>query len=136
VPETPRRAERSSGWFRRHFWAPCQSTECIGETLQLAKRVGPNRIAHFGRLVGARTLLLGGLAFVVFGPIYWTGWYTRTVSFDPGSFIVIVILIVMAIPIMIYAWREVRQLPRDFPVHADPPTELGGGTSTAASAEN
>lgn len=96
----------------------------FGETLQLAKRVGPNRIAHFGRLVGARTLLYGGLAFVVFGPIYWSGWYNRNVTFDPGSFIVILILVGMAVPIMIYTWREVRTLPAEFPTHLpapDPP---------------
>lgn len=87
----------------------------FGETLQIAKRVGPNRIAHFGRLVGARTLLYGGLAFVAFGPLYWSGWYSHNFAFDAGSFIVIVILILMAIPIMVYTWREVQRLPRDFP---------------------
>jgi len=107
----------------------------FGETLQLAKRVGPNRIAHFGRLVGARTLLLGGLAFIAFGPIYWTGWYDRNVSLDPGSFIVIVILIVMAVPTMIYTWREVRKLPRDFPVNVGTATEPGGGAARVSSAE-
>ncbi len=96
----------------------------FGETLQIAKRVGPNRIAHFGRLVGARTLLLGGIAFIVFGPIYWTGWYAANVAFDAGSFIVIVILVLMAVPTMVYTWFEVRKLPRDFPSALDlPPTE-------------
>ena len=87
----------------------------FGETLQIAKRVGPNRIAQFGRLVGARTLLLGGIAFIVFGPIYWTGWYNSNVAFDAGSFIVILILIGMAVPTMVYTWREVQKLPRHFP---------------------
>jgi hypothetical protein len=93
----------------------------FGETLQIAKRVGPNRIAHFGRLVGARTLVCGGLAFVAFGPLYWSGWYNNNVAFDAGSFIVVVILILMAVPIMIYTWREVQKLPREFPPDA---TEL------------
>jgi hypothetical protein len=87
----------------------------FGETLQVAKRVGPNRIAHFGRLVGARTLVFGGIAFMVFGPLYWSGWYNANVGFDAGSFIVIVILVLMAVPIMIYTWREVQKLPREFP---------------------
>ena len=87
----------------------------FGETLQVAKRAGPNRIAHFGRLVGARTLLLGGIAFIVFGPIYWTGWYNANVAFDAGSFIVVLILVVLAVPTMVYTWREVQKLPRQFP---------------------
>ncbi len=89
----------------------------FGETLQVAKRFGPNRIAQFGRLVGARTLLLGGLAFLVFGPLYWSGWYSANVAFDAGSFIVILILVVLAIPTMIYTWREVQRLPRELPRH-------------------
>jgi hypothetical protein len=99
----------------------------FGETLQISKRVGPNRIAHFGRLVGARTLFVGGLAFVAFGPIYWSGWRTNNVTFDPGQFIVILILVVMAVPIMVLTWREVRKLPREFPTQASP-TPLEPGT--------
>ena len=98
----------------------------FGETLQIAKRVGPNRIAHFGRLVGARTLLYGGLAFVVFGPLYWSGWYNSNFAFDAGSFIVILILVAMALPIMVYTWREVKKFPRDFPTSS---TSAGGSPS-------
>ncbi|MCI4350122.1 MAG: hypothetical protein L3K15_01215 [Thermoplasmata archaeon] len=87
----------------------------FGETLQISKRVGPNRIAHFGRLVGARTLLYGGIAFMAFSPFYWTGWYTANIQFDPGRFIVILIMIVMFVPISVFTWREVRTLPREFP---------------------
>lgn len=91
----------------------------FGETLQIAKRIGPNRIAHFGRLVGARTLLLGGIVFMVFGPLYWSGLYnTYLGNFDAGTFVVILILIVLAIPIMIYTWKQVQKLPRDFPTHS------------------
>lgn len=88
----------------------------FGETLQISKRVGPNRIANFGRLVGARTLLFGGLAFVAFGPLYWSGWYgAHLSSVDAGTLIVLLILVGMAIPIMCYTWLEVRKLPADFP---------------------
>ena len=85
----------------------------FGKTLQVAKRFGPNRIAQFGRLVGARVLLFGGLVFVAIGPLYWTGWFSANVSFDAGQFIVIVILVVIALPTMIYTWREVKKLPVD-----------------------
>ena len=87
----------------------------FGETLQIAKRAGPNRIAQFGRLVGARTLLLGGIAFIVFSPVYWTGWYDSHVAFDAGSLIVVLVLVGLAVPTMVYTWREVQKLPRDFP---------------------
>jgi sulfite exporter TauE/SafE len=87
----------------------------FGETLQISKRLGPNRIANFGRLVGARTLLYGGIALMAFSPLYWSGWYARTVRFDPGQFIVILIMIGMFLPISVWTWMQVRRLPRDFP---------------------
>jgi sulfite exporter TauE/SafE len=86
----------------------------FGETLQISKKLGPNRVAHFGRLVGARTLLYGGIAFMIFSPLYWSGWYNSNVNFDPGQLIVIVIMIAMFIPISIITWLEVRKLPREF----------------------
>jgi sulfite exporter TauE/SafE len=104
----------------------------FGETLQISKRVGPNRIAHFGRLVGARTLLYGGLAFAAFSPVYWTGWYTNNVSFDPGRFIVILIMVGMFIPISVFTWLEVRKLPREFPTHAEPVVGTSGGSKPEA----
>ncbi len=99
----------------------------FGQTLQLSRRVGPNRIAQFGRLVGARILLLGGLSFVVFSPLYWSGWYAANVGFDPGQFIVVLILVVLTVPVMAYTWREVRAYPRDFPVPGSthPPNATG-----------
>jgi ABC-type nickel/cobalt efflux system permease component RcnA len=87
----------------------------FGEALHVSKRVGPNRIANFGRLVGARTLFYGGIAFMLFSPLYWSGWYTRNVTFDPGQFIVILIMVGMFVPISVLTWREVRTLPREFP---------------------
>ena len=106
----------------------------FGETLQLSKRLGPNRIAHFGRLVGARTLLLGGLVFLAFGPIYWSGLYSQYLgSVDPGQFTVILILVVLAVPLMILTWRGVRKLPREFPwAISSPPPPLGSNPPAEA----
>jgi len=87
----------------------------FGQTLQVAKKFGPNRIAQFGRLVGARVLLFGGLVFVAFGPLYWSGWFEANVSFDAGQFIVILVLVVIAVPTMIFTWREVKRLPHHLP---------------------
>lgn len=91
----------------------------FGEALQMSKRVGPNRIAQFGRLVGARTLFVGGLLFLAFGPIYWSGVYSRYLGdVDPGQLLVLVIMVALALPVMVLTWREVRHLPRDFPREA------------------
>ena len=87
----------------------------FGQTLQVAKRFGPNRIANFGRLVGARTLLYGGILFMAVGPLYWTGWFDANVGFDVGQLIVIIILVGIALPTMLYTWREVRKLPPHLP---------------------
>jgi sulfite exporter TauE/SafE len=103
----------------------------FGETLQIAKRIGPNRIAHFGRLVGARTLLLGGIVFMIFGPLYWSGLYTTYVGgFDAGTFVVIVILVVLALPVMAYTWNQVKHLPREFPTHSLEPPRTPGEAGT------
>lgn len=84
----------------------------FGQTLQVAKRFGAARVAAFGRLVGARMLLFGGLAFIVFGPIYLLG-LAALLPFDFESIFVIVILVGVAVPIMLYTWREVARLPRE-----------------------
>jgi len=104
----------------------------FGEALQIAKRVGPNRIAQFGRLVGARTLFFGGLVFVAFGPIYWSGWYADHVGLNAGSLIVVLVLVVLAVPTMVWTWKEVARLPRDFPERIDAvPPPPGAGDPTA-----
>jgi len=98
----------------------------FGQTLQISKRVGPNRIAQFGRLAGARTLFYGGLAFALFSPLYWSGWYAANVGFDPGQFILILIMLGMFLPIGVLTWLEVRKLPRDFPGPVHPPAGHSG----------
>jgi sulfite exporter TauE/SafE len=87
----------------------------FGQTLQVAKRFGPNRIAQFGRLVGARTLLYGGIVFIVFGPVYWVGWFSMNMPFDAGQILVVAVLVGIALPTMLYTWREVRKLPPHLP---------------------
>lgn len=78
----------------------------FGQTLQVAKRFGATRIAAFGRLVGARVLLFGGLAFVILGPAYYFGFSNR-LPVDFGTFVVLLVMVGIAVPIMILTWREV-----------------------------
>ncbi len=98
----------------------------FGETLQFAKRFGANRIAAFGRLVGARVLLFGGLAFVVLGPAYYFG-YSNYVPVDFGTFIVILVMVAIALPVMVYTWREVRKMPST-PSESASESEQAGST--------
>jgi sulfite exporter TauE/SafE len=82
----------------------------FGETLHVAKRFGAHRIAVFGRLVGARVLLFGGLAFVLLGPLYIMG-VGNLLPFDFGTFIVLLVMVGIAVPTMVYTWRELGRVP-------------------------
>lgn len=81
----------------------------FGETLQIARRFGANRIASFGRLVGARVLLYGGIAFVLLGPACYFG-FSNYVPVDFGTFVVLLVMITIAIPVMVFTWREVGRV--------------------------
>lgn len=82
----------------------------FGETLQVVKRFGANRIVAFGRLVGARVLLFGGLMFVVLGPAYYFG-FGDYIPVDFGTFIVLLVMVAITLPVMLYTWREVGRSP-------------------------
>ncbi len=77
----------------------------FGSALQSSKRFGKERISIFGRLVGARVLLFGGLVFVVMGPLYYFG-FSSVIPFDFGTFIVLMVMIAIAVPTMIYTWID------------------------------
>jgi len=91
----------------------------FGETLQIAKRFGANRIATFGRLVGARVLLYGGLAFVVLGPAYYFG-FANYVPLAFGTFVVLLVMVAIAVPVMVLTWREVGKMPLETPAVEQP----------------
>src|SRR5579875_3282432 len=78
----------------------------FGQTLQIAKKFGSVRIASFGRLVGARVLLYGGIAFVVFAPMYSYGIF-NLLPVDAGTLMVVMVMVLIALPVMLYTWREV-----------------------------
>lgn len=81
----------------------------FGQTLQIAKRLGELKIATFGRLVGARVLLFGGLAFVIAGPLYYLGVFDLF-PLDIGTFMVLFILVVITVPVMFYSWKEADRI--------------------------
>ncbi|MEM0117805.1 MAG: hypothetical protein QXV32_05105 [Conexivisphaerales archaeon] len=81
----------------------------FGQSLQVARKFGSLRVAAFGRLVGARVLLFGGVAFVIFAPLYSYGVF-GLLPLDAGTLMVLLVMVVIAAPVMVYTWREVSRI--------------------------
>lgn len=78
----------------------------FGGVLGVARRFGTHRIQEFGRLVGSRVLFFGGIAFAVAGAAYILGAAVFS-PVDYGTVLVLVVLLLIAVPTMVYTWREV-----------------------------
>ena len=90
----------------------------FGGVLGVAKRWGAPRVERFGRLVGARVLLFGGIAFVLAGAALLSG-LAAGVRTDFGTVLVVLVMVVIALPVMVLTWREVR---RDLPTAVSVPS--------------
>ena len=77
----------------------------FGSALQMGQRFGAQRMKAFGRLVGARVLLFGGILFMMLGPAYYFG-MSNVVPVDFGTLIILVVMVAIAVPVMIYTWLE------------------------------
>ena len=82
----------------------------FGGSFQLARRWGAKRVETFGSLVGARSLLFGGLVFVAAGFLFFFG-IAELLPLDFGNFIVLLFMAAVIIPVMIKTWRDVRAMP-------------------------
>jgi hypothetical protein len=82
----------------------------FGGSFQLAKRWGARRVETFGSLVGARSLLYGGLVFVAAGFFFYLG-ISNSLPVDFGNLIVVIFMVAVIIPVMFKTWREVRTMP-------------------------
>src|SRR2546426_63303 len=82
----------------------------FGGVLQIAKKWGPERIQLFGTRAGARSLLYGGIIFIIAGILFRTG-IQDTIPLDFGNLIVLAFMIGAIIPVMIFTWREVKASP-------------------------
>ncbi len=80
----------------------------FGGVLQVAKRWGAERMQLFGSRVGARSLLFGGLIFVVAGLLFQFG-ITDKLPIDFGNLIVIIFMVAVIVPVMVFTWLELRQ---------------------------
>src|SRR5579875_456239 len=81
----------------------------FGGVLQVAKRWGAERIQLFGTRVGARSLLFGGIIFVIAGILFYFG-AENFLPFDFGNLIVVLFMVAVILPVMFYTWREVRNI--------------------------
>src|SRR5438046_3872085 len=81
----------------------------FGEVLQVAKRWGVERMQIFGVRVGARSLLLGGMAFIIAGLLFQLG-LAELIPVDFGNLIVLAFLVAIIIPVMVKTWKEVRTI--------------------------
>jgi hypothetical protein len=81
----------------------------FGGVLQVAKRWGAKRIQLFGTRVGARSLLFGGIIFVIAGILFYFG-AENFLPFDFGNLIVVLFMVAVILPVMFYTWREVRNI--------------------------
>ncbi|MCI4364918.1 MAG: hypothetical protein L3K10_02495 [Thermoplasmata archaeon] len=94
----------------------------FGGALDVAGRWGKRRVARFGQLVGARSLVAGGLVFVVAGALFILGFSALIEPvIDFGTLIVVFCMIGATVPIIVYTWRQVKNdRSLDLP---PPPTE-------------
>lgn len=81
----------------------------FGGVFQVARRWGVERVQLFGSRVGARSLLFGGLIFVVAGVLFNFG-VEAMLPLDFESLLVAVFMAGVVIPVMLWTWREVNQL--------------------------
>ncbi len=82
----------------------------FGGVLQIAKKWGPERIAQFGTRVGARSLLYGGIIFIIAGILFRIG-LQQVIPVDFGNLIILVFMIGVIIPVVVATWKEVKRLP-------------------------
>jgi ABC-type nickel/cobalt efflux system permease component RcnA len=82
----------------------------FGGSLQVAKKWGAKRVETFGSLVGARSLLFGGLVFIAAGFLFYFG-LNNLIPFDFGNLIVLLFMIAVIVPVMVKTWFEVKSIP-------------------------
>ena len=79
----------------------------FGGVLQIAKRWGPERVQLFGTRAGARSLLYGGIIFIIAGVLFRSG-IQDVIPLDFGNLIVLAFMIGVIVPVMIVTWKEVK----------------------------
>jgi len=78
----------------------------FGMSLRRLGSLSEQEVKQIGARTGGRTLLFGGLLFDVLGIVMLLG-ITEGIPIDLGSILIAVILLGVAVPALIYTWREV-----------------------------
>jgi hypothetical protein len=78
----------------------------FGSFLRLARGLTEAQVAQIGADTGARTLLYGGVLFVVFGACTLLGW-THWLPIEEGYVVIAIFMVAVAVPAFIYSWRRV-----------------------------
>jgi hypothetical protein len=79
----------------------------FGASLRLIRRFTPEQVAAIGSRTGARTLLYGGVLFVIAGAVTLVAW-SRGHQVELGSTLIALFLIAVAVPALILSVHEVR----------------------------
>ncbi len=75
----------------------------------LSRTVAEREIQRIGALTGTRTLLFGGLLFILFGIASLFG-IDRHLPADAGYFLITIFMIFVAVPAFIYSFKEVHSV--------------------------
>ncbi|MBI2649002.1 MAG: hypothetical protein HYU03_05050 [Thaumarchaeota archaeon] len=81
----------------------------FGGVLQVARRWGVEKVQMFGSRVGARSLLFGGLIFVVAGVLSNFG-VEAMLPYGFENLLITIFMVGVVAPVMIWTWREVNHL--------------------------
>jgi len=80
----------------------------FGASLRLLSRSMARReIQRIGALTGTRTLLFGGLLFILFGIVSFFGLASRLPA-DAGYVLITIFMVLVAVPAFVYSFKEVR----------------------------
>jgi sulfite exporter TauE/SafE len=88
----------------------------FGASLHLLSRSMARReIQRIGALTGTRTLLFGGLLFILFGVFSLLG-LDRRLPADAGYLLITIFMVFVAVPAFVYSFKEVRAVKKNLEV--------------------
>ncbi len=79
----------------------------FGASLRWTRLLSEEEIRRIGSQTGGRTLFFGGLLFALAGILALSGW-DRYVFLDSGEVLVALFMLFVALPALLYSFREVR----------------------------
>jgi sulfite exporter TauE/SafE len=84
----------------------------FGASLRWTRALREDEIRRIGSQTGGRTLLFGGVLFVLVGILGLTG-VDRSLPVNPGESLIWVFMVAVAVPAFVYSFKEVRNARRE-----------------------